>query len=548
MSDPSGQPPADGEEGTAQEPEFRDDALSELMTGAYAATSVVAMGVKGGEGDLPAPPVWAPPADDVPTAETLDPASGSPAQIPSGPHARVEPEVEIELDTDFGEPPAALTAAAADVVAPRASDAITVPLSGPLSAGPLGPPVIDIEVSSGDYPAHRGYNEDGEDREDEGEAAASISTESGVVVTPQHAQGARLTGAYPTISPQLRSPSPRRERSSTPWLIGGAIVLGLLAVGVVVVKMNGGVIDDSVPVADVADAEPARARSAAVAPPKVSPPGRDRKGDLPAEKDEASEPAGHTTPEVGDSPSASIRPAPAGTPKSTYATALARYESDPTNPGLLQLTLTACSLGLGPEARTAFHKLVGGKARSKAVVKCRGSGVDVTSKANGFTGAEIAEQARAALDEGHPAQALALAKQSNRTERNHAALELMVLAHCQLKQKKSAKKLLRHVPEKRRAEIIRDCAEHGVKLRRWYLSPQVRAAFVPAQSSPKTSSQPSVSIAGFFAAEAAVATFGGPTFGGAASLGATGFVVAPALWDGPVSLPKAGTGGGTNNG
>lgn len=452
MSDASNQPPTDGEEGTAKEPEFRDDALSELMTGAFAATSMVAMGGEGDEGDLPAPPVWAP-TQDAPSAEALDQASGSPAQIPSGPHYQVEPEVEIDTDFDTDD----LVAAVADVVEPRAHEAVTVPLSVPEAAGVLGPPSVDRQISTDDYPAHLG------DVDDDGEAAASISTDSGVVVTPQHAQGARLTGAYPTISPQLRSPSPRRERGSMTWVIGGAVLVGLVAVGIVVMMSDG----DSKEVATVADsaqAPPSDPSQAAVAPAPTDVAPADAQSDtVVAPTDDVPEPATREAapPPSGDTPAPEV-----GNPKQTFAAALARYEAGPTNPSLLELTLTACNLGLGPEARTAFHKLIGGKARSKAVVKCRDAGINVTSKVEGYTGPEIAIQARAALDDGRASDALALAKQSNRTERNHAALELMVLAHCELKQKKSANKLLRHVPERHRAALISDCAERGVKLRR----------------------------------------------------------------------------------
>lgn len=448
MSDPSGQPPPEGDEGDAQDPGFRDDALSELMTGAYAATSMVTMG---GEGDLPAPPVWAP-SDDAPSAEALDGTSGTPTQIPSGRHPKAE--AEIEIDADFDEPEAP-----ADVVEPRASDAETVPLSGALGVGPLGPPSVDMPISSDDYPAHLGYIDE-DDEDDEG--AASISTDSGVVVTPQHAQGARLTGAYPTISPQLRSPSPKRERSSTPWVIGGAVLIGLVAVGAVVM-LSGGDTSDGASGAAENDVPPGASQAALAPTPAAARPA--------ATAAETSKTREATPPEASPTPNAedpgTSGPTPAtGDPKQTYAAALAKYEAAPTNPGLLELTLTACTLGLGPDARTAFHKLVGGKSRSKAVVKCRDAGIDVTSKVTGYTGPEIANQARAALDDGRADDALALAKQSNRTERNHTALAVMVLAHCELKQKKSAKKLLRHVPEKHRAELIRDCGERGVKLRR----------------------------------------------------------------------------------
>lgn len=445
MSDPSGQSPPEGEEGDAKDPGFRDDALSELMTGAYAATSMVTMG---GEGDLPAPPVWAP-TDDAPSAEALDGASGAPTQIPSGPHRKAEAEIEIDADFDELEP-------AADVVEPRSTDAETLPLSGPLGIGPLGPPSVDMPISSDDYPAHLGYV----DEDDDGEGAASISTDSGVVVTPQHAQGARLTGAYPTVASQLRSPSPKRQPSSMPWIIGGAVLVGLVAVGAIV-TMSGGDAGDDAPAADVQDPPPGPSQAALAPTPAAAQPGP-TPTDTPAPSPTEAPPPAAAVKDPGTS---APSPAP-GDPKQAYAAALAQYEADPNNPGLLELTLTACTLGLGPEARTAFHKLVGGKSRSKAVVKCRDAGIDVTSKVAGYTGPEIANQARAALDDGRADDALALAKQSNRTERNHVALAVMVLAHCELKQKKSAKKLLRHVPEKHRAELIRDCGERGVKLRR----------------------------------------------------------------------------------
>ena len=70
------------------------------------------------------------------------------------------------------------------------------------------------------------------------------------------------------------------------------------------------------------------------------------------------------------------------------------------------------------------------------------------------------------LTSGDATGALALAKQSTRTERNPAALELVLEAHCQLKQKKSAKNLLRHIPEKTRPALIADCAARRVTRQR----------------------------------------------------------------------------------
>ena len=461
VSDASGQPPTEGDERNSSDPEFRDDALSELMTGAYAATSMVAMGVKGGDSGVPAPPVWAP-AEEAPPAEALDRASGSPTRVPSNPHVQVE--TEFEIDTDFddpddGERPPRL---APDIVESRASHAVTAPLSGPQPGGPLGPPSVSIPAAPEEYPAHHGFSQ--EEQEEEEEGAASISTDSGVVVTPQHAKGARLTGGYPTVSSsRLRSPAPRYQKTSSmlPWTIGAAVVVGVLLVGAVVM-LSGRSSGDSSSAAELDD--PSK-------PPEPAAAGVTLENPVPAQgpKPTAIDEAVPSTP--GDVPPLPAKqadlPAPTepGNPTQTYATALAQYEAEPSNPALLELTLKACSLGLGPDARTAFHKLVGGKVRSKAVVKCRESGVDVTSKVHGYTGPEIAQQARAALDKGDATGALALAKQSNRTKRNHAAIELMVLAHCQLKQNKAAKKMLRHVSEKRRGTVIRDCKSRGGRIR-----------------------------------------------------------------------------------
>lgn len=242
------------------------------------------------------------------------------------------------------------------------------------------------------------------------------------------------------------------------WAIGGAVLVGLAAVGVVVI-MSGG---DTVSVADPIDAASEPAEAVVVpTPPEASPePERPHAPTAPAVENPKAEVPKLVSPASGDTP-----PPAAGDQKQTYAAALARYEADPTNPGLLELTLTACALKLGPDARAAFHKLIGGKLRSKAVVKCRESDIDVTSKVEGYTGLEIANQAREALDGGDAKGALSLAKQSNRTERSHEALELMVLAHCELKQKKSARKMLRHVPEKRRRGLIRECKSRGVRLK-----------------------------------------------------------------------------------
>lgn len=391
-------------------PHYRHDALSELMTGAFAATSMVSMSVPGGDANLPAPPAWSP-TDDAPKAEALDQASGMPAQIDSGRHSPVEDDIDIDIDD--GVP---------DAVALQAN-AITVPLAG---ARRVPPPPVDIIPT--------------DPSDDDVEPAAAISTDSGVIVTHQHAVGAKLTGAYPAIPPHLRSPAPR-ERSNTPWIVAGLAAVAAVAVGAVLMIGR----SEASPNADANDAS---VQAAVVPEPEPEP--------APTELEPATrEPTEPAAPEPGEPLD----------PQSTYAAAIARYDEDPNNDALLDVTLAACALEKGPDARTAFRKLVGSKPRSTAVIECREHGVDVSADVEGYTAAELADQAQAAFDAGKLTEALELAKESNKTERNQPALGLIVRAHCRAKDKAAAKKMMRHISKKHRRTIIQACAEDGVRLR-----------------------------------------------------------------------------------
>lgn len=431
--------PEHDDEGREESADYRHDALGELMTGAYAATSMVAMTVEGGDANLPAPPAWAA-TDEAPKAEALDETSGVPAELDSGRHPAVEEEIEFDVDEDLE-----------DEEALELRDHIG---SGPEPAPPevsLRAAIEELPASSDDLVAQL------EDEhvplapviDDDSEPAASISTDSGVVVTPQHAKGAQLTGAYATIPAHLRSPAPRK-RSPMPWVLGGlAVVLGIgLAVWAT-----------SKPEAPQEPTEPAEA---AVVPSPI---------------EEAPANDGESAPDPG-APEAEPKPPPPEQPEAqpetaeasaasgdAYAAAAAKYEREPNNETLLEMTLAACELRRGPDARTAFRKLVGGKARSKAVIDCREDGIDVTSKVEGFTAGELAEQAKEALDAGDAEKALELAKQSNKTERNQPALRLVVTAHCHLGQKSSAKKMMRHISKRNRRALSKTCAEHGVRIR-----------------------------------------------------------------------------------
>ena len=405
MSDASGQPP----EGDEAEPEFRDDALSELMTGAFAATSMVSMSVRA-DSDLPAPPVWSPSQHAPPKAEVLD--EGQPSRLQSGPHASPQDIPDITVEED-------------------GNDALPYDLSEAFNAPVFTPPAKEPERDRG----HLEFD-DFPEEDDEAEPAAAISTASGVIVTHQHAKGAQLTGAYPTLPTRHRSPAPAPARSILPWVGAGVLVAAALAAFLLT---RGG---EATP-GGHADAETSPITEASEA--SVMP--------------QSSVPA---SPEV--SPTPPLEPA-APDPARTYADASERYERDQSNDALLDMTVSACQLGHGPDARSAFRKLIGSTARSEAVVECREVGIDVSANVEGFTEAELAAQARTALDAGDAEKALDLAKQSNRTSRNQRALQLIVKSHCKLGQTDDANKMLRHVTEKRRPQMARYCKSQGVKLR-----------------------------------------------------------------------------------
>lgn len=404
------------DEGQEQSADYRHDALGELMTGAYAATSMVSMTVEGGDADLPAPPAWAL-TDDAPKAEALDETSGVPAQIESGQHLTVEEEIEVDL--------------AEEDEALELRDHIG---SGPEPAVPevsLRTAIKELPGSSDDLAAQ---DEDvALEPIDDPEPAAAISTDSGVVVTVQHARGAKLTGAFAAVPNHLRSPAPRKQ-SPMPWVLGGLAVV--VAVGIVVFVSG----SQHAPEKVSGHAE------AAMVPTIVEPVVDDE------------------TPARGKPDAEPSEPEQPRAPADAYADAAAKYERAPDNDSLLEMTLAACELRRGPDARAAFRKLVGAAVRSKAVVACREGGVDVSSKAEGFTAGELAEQAQQALDAGDAERALELAKQSNNTERNQPALQLLVTAHCHLGEESSATKMMRHISKKNRRALTKACAEHGVHI------------------------------------------------------------------------------------
>ena len=90
VNDTSGKPRDD------DAPDYRDDALSELMTGAYAATSMVQMSVPE---ELPELPDWEP-SEDAPAAEVLDETAGGPTKLTSGQHSVIDEPIDIDTDDD----------------------------------------------------------------------------------------------------------------------------------------------------------------------------------------------------------------------------------------------------------------------------------------------------------------------------------------------------------------------------------------------------------------------------------------------------------------
>ncbi len=428
VNDTSGKPRDD------DAPDYRDDALSELMTGAYAATSMVQMSVPE---ELPELPDWEP-SEDAPAAEVLDETAGGPTKLTSGQHSVIDEPIDIDTDDDvpidtddLDERPPSPTV---DVV-PMLE--LGLPNVDAPDSGEVDPAALDAEKLGKDADAPTLIV----DEIDSGaEAAASISTESGVVVEPQRAPAAELTGGYETVASHIRSPAPREERRSPMMFIGiGVVVVAAIGIGV---AMFGGA--DDGPGGDVNET------AAGAAPTEPAPTGTPGPG--------------VATAAVPPSPAPAPSPVDRSSAQAEYDAARSRYEDTGKSRALIDMTVAACKLNDGPTARLAFRKLVGAKSRSKALIACRELGVDVTSAVDGFTGAELAAQAQAALAAGKHGDALELAKKSNRTERNQAALRLIVKAHCHLGNRTKALKMMRHVSERQRDAVASYCTDQGLEL------------------------------------------------------------------------------------
>lgn len=149
---------------------------------------------------------------------------------------------------------------------------------------------------------------------------------------------------------------------------------------------------------------------------------------------------------------------------SDYARALADFKATGSQKSLLDMTTAACALGDGPRARWAFRKLVGKTLRTKAIVACRSSRVDVTSTVEGYTGPELLAQARAALEAGDAKTALDKAHQSNKVERSSEAVLVKALAACKLGDRDQAQRLMPHMSIKARPRLVAGCKDAGIEL------------------------------------------------------------------------------------
>jgi hypothetical protein len=150
---------------------------------------------------------------------------------------------------------------------------------------------------------------------------------------------------------------------------------------------------------------------------------------------------------------------------SDYKAAAAEFAATGSQESLLAMATAACALGDGPRARAAFRKLVGKSLRTKAIVACRTSRVDVSSTVDGYTGPELLAQARAALADGDAKIAYDKAHASNKVERSSEAVLLKGLAACKLGDGEQSERLLPHVSIKDRPKLRDGCKAAGVELR-----------------------------------------------------------------------------------
>ncbi len=489
---PGTEPPDDDES------EFQDDALSELMAGAYVATSMVSISAPPSS-EIPELPQWEPSEDALPTAEVLDEESGDPVSIESGEFAApLSENDDDDGDVDHDAPAlvGSLLARTSDIPKTPSHDRVTRPDGGRVALVPKAPPavppgdapnpdaveesapseveagaslqvepqaarpvppleraavsgVVEVDViqqaaAATTVPLDMPRKSSSSDEADP-EPAASISAEPGVVVRTQRRPASELTGSYPTLSgpgqPNERRPTNPHPVLDEPRSRAVPIVLGLT----VLASLAGGWFWFS-------NRSAPRGQGTAVA--QAGTADNSSPNGAPASADEKSN-ALEATRQSANDPEVS---------RANYAAAAARYERDQAPDALVEMSIAACELRDGPTARSAFRKLVGTKLRSRTLVTCRELGVDVSALGNGYTAGELAQQAQAALDEAHYDEALKLAKKSNRVERNQAALVLIVKAHCRLAEVDQAKKMMRHVSEKRRAAVDAYCKDAGAQL------------------------------------------------------------------------------------
>lgn len=156
-------------------------------------------------------------------------------------------------------------------------------------------------------------------------------------------------------------------------------------------------------------------------------------------------------------------PSPAaGAGATDYEAAAAEYEASGSEEALASMVKLSCAMDDGVRARSAFRKLGARELRVEALLACKKTEIDPTLSADGPTPAELARKARRQLQAGDAAAAMSTARESNRLERNPAALVVMTLAACALSDADEARRLRRHVKRDDRAEVDEGCRAHGI--------------------------------------------------------------------------------------
>ncbi|MCA9653474.1 MAG: hypothetical protein KC501_26395, partial [Myxococcales bacterium] len=397
-------------------------------------------------------------------------------------------ELDIDLDTSGSSPaiPARELEAGDELDIDVEASATALP-----SAPRTGEDELDIDLDTSGSSSAIAARDLEDDDDDAGISSVEVANWKATGPVEEVVRDRAPTGASPMVAPRRAVPfadvlpsTPARPK--WPWLAGGtAAVLGVVAL--LLLGSGDEPKDETAKATEVGATADAKAPkgSAKAGPqaedadePSVADAGASpgAEADAPPEA-EAGDAAvvvavaddGDATdegpvPAVDDAPSpAPTTPSSAG-PSAAYLAAAAEHEATGSSDSLLAMILAACADDDGALARESMRKLKGKDQRSEAIITCRKRGVDVLANVKSYTGPEYLRRAQRAMEAGDAAKALELARASNKVERSGGATSLMTLAACILGDAEEARRMLPHVPKKRRPEVIEQCTAKGIAL------------------------------------------------------------------------------------